>query len=194
VPRLNIADLPNQFENINASEKEQIIHELMNSYTQKVYLLAYSYVKDRGLAEDISQEVFIKCYKHLNKFRGEADIKSWIYRITVNTAKDVLRTKSFNIFKYPKSFFENLIKSESTEEIFIKKDRNEDVLQSVLSLPAKYREIIILHYFQDEKLDEIAHILNLNINTVKTRLSRARALLKGKLDSDKGVGLVGKRS
>jgi RNA polymerase sigma-70 factor, ECF subfamily len=179
-------------EEVVQQDNEKVIDELMHNYSKKVYLLAYSYVKDQGLAEDIAQEVFIKCYKHLDKFRGNSDIKTWLYRITVNTAKDFVKSKSFNILKFPKSFFENMFNTESTEEIYIEQDRNEALLQTVLAIPAKYREIIILHYFHGEKTEEIAETLNLNINTVKTRLSRAREILKGKLK--KGDEFYGKRS
>jgi RNA polymerase sigma-70 factor, ECF subfamily len=193
-PRTSSAELPNQFENITEQQKEEIIDELMELYSEKVYLLAYSYVKDKGMAEDISQEVFIKCFKSLQYFRGDSKISSWIYRITANTAKDFLRSKSFNLFKYPISFFENLTKNDTPVDALIKKDEKELVLQTVLNLPTKYREIIILYYFQDEKQEVIAEILNLNLNTVKTRLSRARALLKEKLTSFTGADLIGKRS
>lgn len=189
MPKSSIADLPFQIENLNELDKEKVIDELMNLYSRQVYLLAYSYVKDQGIAEDISQEVFIKCFKHLDTFRGDAQIKSWIYRITVNTAKDFLRSKSFQLFKYPRSFFENLIKSKSSEDLFIKKDDNDHLLQAVLTLPTKYREVVFLYYFQDEKIEDIAGILKINHNTVKTRLSRARAFLK---DIIKGDDLVGK--
>lgn len=191
MPKYHNADLPNNLEEIN---KEKMIDDLMNLYSKKVYLLAYSYVKDRGLAEDISQEVFLKCYKSLHQFRGESQISSWIYRITVNTAKDFLRVKSFRVLQFPKSFFENFTKSKSPEDAAVDQDEKEAILQSVLSLPTKYREIIVLYYFQDEKLEDIAEILNLNLNTVKTRLSRARAMLKEKLISFTGDELIGKRS
>jgi RNA polymerase sigma-70 factor, ECF subfamily len=193
-PRTSSAELPNQFENITEHQKEEIIDELMELYSEKVYLLAYSYVKDKGMAEDIAQEVFIKCFKSLQYFRGDSKISSWIYRITANTAKDFLRSKSFNLFKYPISFFENLTKNDTPVDALIKKDEKELVLQTVLNLPTKYREIIILYYFQDEKQEVIAEILNLNLNTVKTRLSRARALLKEKLTSFTGADLIEKRS
>ena len=194
MPKYSVADLPTHYDQITHEDKENIIDDLMNLYSKKVYLLAYSYVKDQGLAEDISQEVFLKCYKSLNQFRGESQISSWIYRITANTAKDYLRSKSFNILKYPKSFFEGLTKRDTPEDEVLKKDQKEVVLQTVLSLSTKYREIIILHYFQDEKLETIAEILNLNINTVKTRLSRGRLILKEKLISFTGGDLLGKKS
>ncbi|MDR7239545.1 sigma-70 family RNA polymerase sigma factor [Neobacillus drentensis] len=125
MPKNQIADLLHNPD--KEIEKEKFIDELMNQHSRKVYLLAYSYVKDKGLAEDIAQEVFIKCYKSLHHFRGDSQITSWLYRITVNTAKDFLRAKSFNILKYPKSFFESLIKSESPEDAVLKQDQREAV-------------------------------------------------------------------
>lgn len=192
MPKINLAEISISYERISDVDKERVIHEWMNLYSSNVYLLAYSYVKDKGLAEDISQEVFIKCFKHLGKFRGEANIKSWIYRITVNTAKDTLKSKSFNILKLPKSFFENLKRSSSSEDIIVEQDENEALLQTVLSLATKYREVIILHYFEEQKIDEIAEILNVNRSTVKTRLARARAILKDQLTMLQGDGSNGK--
>jgi RNA polymerase sigma-70 factor, ECF subfamily len=193
VPKINVAEMPFSYEKMSEREKEKVIDEWMNLYSRNVYLLAYTYVKDQGIAEDISQEVFIKCYKNLGQFRGEANIKSWIYRITVNTAKDTLKSKNFNILKFPKTFFENIKKSASSEEVFVEQDSNEALLQTVFRLPTKYREVIFLHYFEEQKIDDIALILYVNTNTVKTRLSRARALLKDQLNKAKGDDGVGKR-
>lgn len=172
-------------------DKSKVIDELMTLYTKRVYLLAYSFVKDQGLAEDISQEVFLKCYKSLDKFRGEASIKSWIYRITVNLSKDYLGKRGFQLLKFPIEFFDGLKKSESTEEIYLKDYQNEQLLQNVLSLPLKYREVIILHYFHDLKIEEISKMLAINANTVKTRLARGRRKLKETISMLKGDVLNG---
>jgi RNA polymerase sigma-70 factor, ECF subfamily len=163
-----------------------MLEELMNKYEKDVFLLAYSFVKEKSLAEDISQEVFIKCYRSIDGFRGEASLKSWIYRITVNTSKDMLKRKSFNVLKYPKWFFENLQRSGSSEEAVLKRNENGLLLESVLKLPVKYREAIILHYFHDLRINEIAEALEINPNTVKTRLARGREVLR-KILLEKGV-------
>ncbi|MCR8849380.1 sigma-70 family RNA polymerase sigma factor [Rossellomorea sp. SC111] len=163
------------------NNKELMLEHIMTHYSKDVYLLAYSFVKEKGLAEDVSQEVFIKCYRNLDSFRGDAEIKSWIYRITVNTAKDAVKKKSFKILKFPKVFFENFKKSESAEKTMLKYNHNEQILHIVLDLPIIYREVIILYYFQDLKVNEISDALNVNINSVKTRLSRGRSILKEKM-------------
>jgi RNA polymerase sigma-70 factor, ECF subfamily len=165
----------------NYYNKDLMLEHIMTQYSKDVYLLAYSFVKEKGLAEDVSQEVFIKCYRKLDSFRGDAAIKSWIYRITVNTAKDTVKKKSYNILKLPKIFFENFKKSDSAEKTVLKHNKNEQVLHKVLDLPIIYREVIVLFYFQDLSVIEISDALNLNINSVKTRLSRGRSILKEKM-------------
>lgn len=176
---------------LDVDNKEIIIEDIMNMYSKGVYLLAYSFVKDQGLAEDISQEVFIKCYKNIEKFRRDASIKTWVYRITVNTSKDFIRKKRFRVLIYSKLFLENFKQSESSEEMFIKQNQNAQILHKVLSLPQKYREIVVLYYFQDLKVSEIGETLGLNTNTVKTRLTRGRSILKENLIFEKGDALNG---
>ena len=156
---------PNGEIDFDYQEKEIVIEQLMELYTEKVFLLAFSFVKDRGLAEDISQEVFLKAYKYLDGFRGEAALKSWIYRITVNTSKDFLNNKSFKQMLLESSFLENFKRTESTENSFLRADRNEQLLQTILTLPMKYRAVIVLHYFYDLKINEISSVLGLNANT-----------------------------
>ncbi|KAA0549516.1 sigma-70 family RNA polymerase sigma factor [Bacillus sp. BGMRC 2118] len=165
---------------------EVSINEIMEVYYKDVYLLAYSFVKDQQIAEDIAQDVFIKCYKYLNSYRGEAPIKSWICTITVNTAKDYLRKKKVNVFTYSKQILEELLSTESAEVVFEKNNEKDVLLQKVLALPFKYREVIILHYFYDLKISEVGTMLELKENTVKTRLSRGRDLLKKQLKREGG--------
>jgi RNA polymerase sigma factor (sigma-70 family) len=184
---------PNDEIDTDYQDKGKVIEQLMNLYTEKVYLLAYSFVKDRGLAEDISQEVFLKAYKYLDSFRGESKLKSWIYRITVNTSKDFLKKKSLKQLLLESNFLENFKSTESTETSFLNANRKEELLQLILTLPIKYREVIVLHYFYDVKINELSSTLDLNTNTVKTRLSRGRDILKRKIEAKEGDVLSGKR-
>ncbi|TKD71509.1 sigma-70 family RNA polymerase sigma factor [Pseudalkalibacillus hwajinpoensis] len=156
-----------------------------------MYLLAYSYVQDKGSAEDIAQEVFLKAFKNLKRFRGEASLQTWLYRITVNTAKDHLRKKSFQLLKNPTGFFDNFLRSQSSEQLYIEHEGNREVLDYVYDLPRKYREIIVLHYFHEQTVTEVSQALDLNLNTVKTRLSRARNLLKKNMLDQKEANLNG---
>lgn len=163
--------------------KEEIIEELMTMYLKKVYLLAYSFVKDHGIAEDISQEVFIKCFQKLHKYRGEASISSWIYRITVNTSKDFLRKNKITKMKNSFNLFGDMRKYESSEETFLKRNIREETLDLIFTLPVKYKEVLVLYYFHDQTIDEISLSLHINSNTVKSRMYRGKKRLKQKLNS-----------
>jgi RNA polymerase sigma factor (sigma-70 family) len=77
------------FEGRQFSNKDDILIYLINEYGTMVKRLAFSYVKDKSLAEDFSQEVFIAAYKNLDSFKGESSYKTWIYRITINRSKDI---------------------------------------------------------------------------------------------------------
>ncbi|QAS51512.1 sigma-70 family RNA polymerase sigma factor [Halobacillus litoralis] len=158
--------------------KQSFLNELMESHSKKVYLLAYSYVKDQGTAEDIAQDVFIKCFRYMDRFRGEAAISSWLYRITVNRSKDVLRRNKLAKLKYPLNYFDKEHQSESTEQTYIKQNQRERVLQAVMTLPIKYREVLVLFYFYDQKIEDISMTLEEKENTIKTRLARGREKLK----------------
>lgn len=161
------------------ADKEITIEFLMKEYGQRILWLAYSYVKDKNMAEDITQEVFINCYNHLDEFRGEASIKTWLYRIAGNRCKDVMKTWSFKSKKLTQSFFDQHHSIEKgPEEALLEKTEARELSLKVLSLPVKYREVIYLHYFENCKLEDICHLLSLNMNTVKSRLHRGRKQLK----------------
>src|SRR4051794_20952349 len=73
-------------------EREQIIDQLMHEYSDDILHLVYTYVKNRATAEDLTQEIFIKCYEKLYQFNQQATIKTWLYRIAINHCKDYLRS------------------------------------------------------------------------------------------------------
>lgn len=177
--------------NIDFSDKESAMNEIMKIYTKKVYLLAYSFVKDQGMAEDISQEVFIKCYKHLHQFRGDSSIKTWIYRITVNSSKDFIKKRNFHLLKFPLSFFERFTDKNEPEREILNHFENEELIQAIFQLSSKYREVIVLYYFHELKIEEVGAALGINPNTVKTRLARGRLALKDKLTWLEGGDLHG---
>ncbi len=165
-------------DDLTKEELNSWLDQIMDAYSRNVYLLAYSYIKDKSMAEDISQDVFIKVYHQLTQFRGEAALSSWIYRITVNRAKDILRRRKLAQLKYPLKYFEKEQETESTETTYEKQNQKEQVLAAVLSLPVKYREVLVLFYFHDQSVETISTALKEKENTVKTRLARGREKLK----------------
>jgi RNA polymerase sigma-70 factor, ECF subfamily len=167
-----------QVDDIILDNKEQLIIKLMNSHGEKLTRLAYTYLKDWGKAEDIVQDVFITCFTKLETFRGEASLQTWLYRITINRCKDYLKSWSFKNIKFSDVFL-NFTKSKSEPELrLVTKDEHQELSEKVISLSLKYREVIILHYYEELSIKRISELLNLKISTVKVRLSRGRLLLK----------------
>jgi RNA polymerase sigma factor (sigma-70 family) len=172
---------------VSHSTIEHQLEWLMEEYGDMVMRLAYTYVKQTQLAEDISQEVFISCYKELHRFQHRSSYKTWIYRITVNKCKDYLRSWSVRNIAYKdllSSMFTK-IGTKSTESEAVETEEREEIFQRVLLLPVKLREIIILFYYEGLKIEEISELLSINANTVKTRLHRARAALKSSIKEEK---------
>ncbi|WP_066048606.1 sigma-70 family RNA polymerase sigma factor [Robertmurraya korlensis] len=164
-------------------DKKKSIEELIDEFGKPMMNLAYTYVKDWRLAEDVMQEVFISIYKDIDNLPNITSYKAWIYRITVNKCKDLLRKKFFKkdiIF----DFFGHFSKSEklTPEEQLLVSTERKSLSLSVLELPVRYREVIILYYYEDFSTAEIAELLSQNVSTVKTKLNRGRQLLKSKLN------------
>ncbi|MDE5052942.1 sigma-70 family RNA polymerase sigma factor [Niallia taxi] len=163
-------------------EREEIIDQLMQEYSDDILHLVYTYVKNRTTAEDLTQEIFLKCYEKLNQFNQQATLKTWVYSIASNHCKDYLRswhyckiTLSDKILDYIPS------KSKQVEEEIIANSEGNILTNAVMNLPLKYREVVFLHYYEELSLAEISKITAVNINTIKTRLKRAKELLKDKM-------------
>lgn len=158
------------------------IESLMRQYGNDVLRTAYMYVKDIHTAEDIFQDVFIKVNQKLSTFEGNSSIKTWIIRITINTCKDFLKS-AWNRKVVPMmEYQEDAIVSETDYEDVEKQDTKELIRKSVLSLPAKYKDIVLCVYFQDMSVTEAANALHIAEGTAKSRLSRARLKLKSLLE------------
>lgn len=163
------------------ASKEELLNELMDSYGDMVKKLAFTYVKDINLAEDIAQDVFISCYNNLHEFKGNSSYKTWIYRVAVNRSKDVLKSNAYKrILPFKKVI---LTSKEKTPELKIIDKSTQNILtKSLMNLPPKYREILFFFYYEELKLKEISEITSLKEATVKTRLSRGKQLLKKELE------------
>ena len=158
------------------------IEALIRDYGNDVLRTAYMYVKDIHTAEDIFQEVFIKVNQKLSTFEGNSSIKTWIIRITINSCKDYLKS-AYNRRVVPMmEYQEDAIVSESDYDEVEKQDTNHMIKETVLSLPVKYRDIVLCGYFQEMTIAEAAQVLNIAEGTAKSRLSRARQRLKDMLE------------
>lgn len=159
-----------------------LIDEIMTKYGQEILYLVYSYVKNKTIAEDLTQDIFVKCYKSLDTYNGQSKLKTWLWRIAINYCKDYLKSwynKKVSLIGEPLESVS--FERDTVEETVIQKDEDEKLVAQVMSLPVKYREVIFLFYFEEMPLKEIAEITGVNENTVKTRLRRAKELLKEQL-------------
>lgn len=150
----------------------------MIDYGNELVRLAFSYVKDVEIAKDMVQNSFIKCYKNMESFQYDAHIKTWLYRITINECKDYLKSWNYKMVQV-KSFIHETAKSiiPSTEKTVIDKYNNEKIKDTIFSLPKIYREVVYLYYYNSLTTEEIAKVLGISVNTVKTRLRRAKQRL-----------------
>lgn len=168
-------------ETITASSlsRDQVVEELMTNYGQEVLQLVYTYVHDAPLAEDLTQEIFIKCYKALSTYQGHSSLKTWLWRIAINHSKDYIKSwykKNVDVTE-TKVLAEALETGDLLEQV-VQNSEDEALFDIVMTLPVKYRELIYFYYFEDYSIQEIANILSLNNNTVKTRLRKASSLLQ----------------
>ena len=152
---------------------KQDLEQIMDAYGNAILRMCYIYLKDYQLAEDITQETFIRVYQHYHEFNGKSSLKTWITQIAINLCKNEMRTK----------WWKNRENAEVTE--ILEGDASYDdhldsqlIVSEIAKLPQKYREVILLFYYQEFSIQEIAEILGERKTTVKTRLSRARAMLK----------------
>ena len=144
--------------------------QLYDLYVDDVLRLAISFTKNITDAEDITQMVFIKLYKQLEKYQEREFNKQWLLKVTANEAKNFLRENW-----HKKVFCHNELIELEMDDKEIKID---DTSKKLLELPKKYRIVLYLYYYEGYKVEEIANILNLKIENVRTLIRRGREKLK----------------
>lgn len=170
----------------NQTSSDFLFEKIVDQYGESLMRLAYTYVKNHQVAEDIVQDVFLKAFEKQSDFREEASYKTYLYRITINRSYDYFRSWAYKNVLLTDKITKIVRQEKSTELFVITKNENYLLGEKILSLPLKYREVIILHYYNDYKIDEIAFILGISPNTIKTRLRRGREKLKGLVERTEG--------
>lgn len=158
--------------------KKEKLKAWMEAYGDAVLRTCYLYLKDRYLAEDAAQETFVKVYEHMETFRGESSEKTWITRIAVNVCKNYIRK---NWFQKERTSLEEGRQQDGSYEMA---EDGMTLVPAIFGLPEKYREVILLYYYRELKVKEIADILDLKEAAVLQRLKRGRDLLKNRLKED----------
>ena len=139
--------------------------------------LAYRFCRDRGRAEDMAQEAFLRAFRGLGSWRRDAAFSTWLFALATN----VYRTQIRRIPPQSIPIDETVMAAGSVDDTLSDKDRRRLVRKAVQSLPAKYRDPLLLFYFHEQDVATTARSLGLPQGTVKARLSRGRGILKSKL-------------
>ena len=165
--------------------------ELVILYQEKIYQLAYRMLANRHEAEDVVQETFLRVFKNLHSYDPNLKFSTWIYRIGTNLCIDRLRKKkvTYSLDVDPDgeglNGYSQLPSDEPNPETQVLiSETQEKIQQAISELPEKYKSVVLLYYFHDFSLQEIAGILNMPATTIKTRLHRARDYLRKKISRE----------
>ena len=147
----------------------QSLEELIEAYQKSLYAAAFNICRNTDDANDVVQDTFIQYYTTKKQFRDEEHLKAWLLRVAINRAKDISRSfwkkNRLSIEDYA-----DAVPFESREET--------GLFEAVMRLPEKYREVILLYYYEDLSIKETARILRITEGSVKMRLSRGRSFLR----------------
>ncbi len=153
--------------------------QLVNRYKDLVYTLAIRMVRNREEAEEVAQDTFIKVFKSLDKFKGDSKFSTWIYKVTYNTCLDRIKKnkKHLNDVPIDEFTFNKLETIDNALDNLIKEEKNRLIKNCINKLPEDSSALLTLFYFEDLSLEEISKIINIEANTVKVKLFRARKKL-----------------
>lgn len=140
--------------------------------------MAWRYCRDRGRAEEMAQEAFLRAWRGLAQWRRESSFSTWLFALAANVFRSELRR--FPTVTLPMEEAPEPATAATQDWNLVERSRDEAVRSAVLALPPRYREPVLLYYFHEMDLAAAAHTMGLPEGTMKARLSRARALLKAR--------------
>lgn len=151
---------------------------LVSLYQRQLLNMCAAYLRDTASAEDAVQETFLKAYRALPKFREDCSEKTWLMRIAVNTCRDMTRS----------AWSRHTDKRITPEQMVLPSDQTlydddgEALIQAIGQLPRKYRDALMLYYYQDMSQEEVAAALRASPSAISKRLKHARRLLRDHLE------------
>ncbi|MGB8658342.1 MAG: sigma-70 family RNA polymerase sigma factor [Candidatus Zixiibacteriota bacterium] len=158
---------------------------LVRRYQKKIYYLAYRMVKDHDAADDIAQETFIHAYSAIRSFEIGHSFYTWLYRICMNLSINLLKRQKLVIsesqFGEQPSPLEKEAQKTDPSDHLASKELELKIERALNSLPPKYKAVLILRIYEDSSYEEIAHVLNISVGTVMSRLFRAREKMQDML-------------
>lgn len=148
------------------------VEMLVERYHQNLFAVAFNVYKNREDAEEVVQDAFIQYHLKRLDFQSEEHIRAWLIRVTINKAKNAART----FWRRHRTSLEETMAALTFDD-----QESERLFEAVMALPQKYRIVVHLFYYEDYSVHEMAELLSLSESNVKTRLSRARAMLRDTL-------------
>jgi len=144
--------------------------------------LAWRFCRERGRAEEIAQDVFVRVFWGLKTWRGKGAFSTWLFAVALNVCR-----RAMQLTPRPPLALDEVPEPASGGDllaVFVSRDRDRAVRRAVLRLPPRYRDALVLFYFFDMDVSRTAQVLAVPVGTIKARLSRGRALLRRRLESD----------
>lgn len=169
---------------------EAAFNELVNVYQDKVFKIAYGYLKDMDDADDVTQEVFISVFENISSFRGDSGIMTWIFRITVNKSLNVLRKNKWKVFfrsidnednALKMNYFDAMKDNFTPIDLMHQDEQTKALDRAIKDLPANQQTAFILQKYEDLSYNEIADIMQTTVSSVESLIHRAKINLQKKL-------------
>ena len=154
--------------------QEELAHHLVETYADAMLRLSFSYLKNTADAQDVCQTVLVKLLTRPRDFESPEHERAWVLKMTANQCRDLLKS----------AWRHRTCDLEACAQLAAPEEPQGSIWDAVSTLPDKYRAVVHLHYCEGYKAQEIAHILHIPVNTVYTRLARARAQLKELLEGE----------
>ncbi|GGI45021.1 RNA polymerase sigma factor [Paenibacillus marchantiophytorum] len=158
---------------VKGYDRDLVLRDLMNKFGDDVWNFAFFLTHRPDVADDLSQEVFLAAYKGMYAFRGECSVKSWLLTITRNKALHYLQGAFLRKVTLTDRLYSKSV-SPAAEQVLFDRIENLNLWGTVMTLPRKYREVLVLDYHYGLKLNEIAKLLGVSVGTVKSRSYRAK--------------------
>jgi RNA polymerase sigma-70 factor (ECF subfamily) len=197
-PPLDLANLPDaDVVALARKGREEAFRELIRRYERPVFSLIFRMVRDREAAEDLAQDTFIKVLNHVDRYRPEFKLSSWLFKIANNVAIDHLRKRQIETVSIDGSphaataaeieatAFDVIARQESALEELEAKELGSAIERAIAGLRPEYRACILLRHVEGRSYEEIAATLDLPLGTVKTYIHRARHQLRDALEGER---------
>ena len=165
------------------AERRVLFANWVETYGDLMKRTCFLYLSDMALAEDAVQDAFLKAWQKMDRFEGRhpGSAKAWLMRIAINVCRDYQRS----------AWWRHVDRRKAVDELPLAEEKAspEDrlLLLTILGLPHRYKQVILLYYYHDMTQQEVAEVLHVSLTTVHRRLKKAQALLKGQLTEEEGV-------